>query len=482
MRLVFIIGILFILLAVGLAAETADECAAKYDDCAKKCNDECNQKKYTYCRTYEYSGCALDVFCACNICDIYSGKWCVNDGWMALSSGPYEWYVNCIEGCQTSMESGEDVSTCWADCNAGLNERLQEAKNQVCDDYCRDNDYENGTWSNFNDGVWDTCFCQGDLIEENLDEDLFPDSNDWDGDGVPNNLDWCPEEEGSSRAYGCPDEDSDGVPDFADQCNGETGTWEYAGCAKTLMDDFAETPYQFADWIKYIFSPQGEEVKGLKKVGFIKAVKDKNGIRIWRPSAKKWLRVGVHMSIFEGDRLRTGPDSKAKVIIFNDFQNAQDVFDIRSNTLYEVPGSANYYKGERPIVFWIKGAVKTAHRRLTGQKPNFYVKTPTISTGARGTEYIVEHDPDTLIDTVLVLEGEVEVSGNTTEILTRGQRIIVERGTLGEVETVSQESIEAALSEYEDYDLYISPWVWVLLAVVIIAAGGWFILRKKRVH
>jgi type IX secretion system PorP/SprF family membrane protein len=61
--------------------------------------------------------------------------------------------------------------------------------------------------------------------------------NDKDGDGVPNELDKCPDEKGTKENDGCPgdkadgeDTDGDGVPDSKDKCPEIKGTKENKGC------------------------------------------------------------------------------------------------------------------------------------------------------------------------------------------------------------------------------------------------------------
>lgn len=57
-------------------------------------------------------------------------------------------------------------------------------------------------------------------------------SQDFDKDGVPDDLDLCPKVFGESSFSGCPmlDSDDDGLPDMEDRCPDEAGTYETAGC------------------------------------------------------------------------------------------------------------------------------------------------------------------------------------------------------------------------------------------------------------
>lgn len=53
---------------------------------------------------------------------------------------------------------------------------------------------------------------------------------DKDGDGIPDNLDKCPEQPGSELTGGCPDKDGDGIADIEDDCPDVAGTLKYKGC------------------------------------------------------------------------------------------------------------------------------------------------------------------------------------------------------------------------------------------------------------
>ncbi|MEM1327887.1 MAG: thrombospondin type 3 repeat-containing protein [Bacteroidota bacterium] len=53
---------------------------------------------------------------------------------------------------------------------------------------------------------------------------------DTDGDGVPDEMDQCPEEIGTKELAGCPDMDGDGITDIADACPELPGTEAMLGC------------------------------------------------------------------------------------------------------------------------------------------------------------------------------------------------------------------------------------------------------------
>ena len=66
--------------------------------------------------------------------------------------------------------------------------------------------------------------------DNNESSNLFNNSLDTDGDGVPNHEDDCPATAGTIECKGCPDTDGDGVPDSEDDCPTIAGSIEWRGC------------------------------------------------------------------------------------------------------------------------------------------------------------------------------------------------------------------------------------------------------------
>jgi len=66
------------------------------------------------------------------------------------------------------------------------------------------------------------------------------DDNDRDGDGIPNELDVCPDTFGIAKFGGCPDTDEDGVADKDDLCPEVKGLIEFGGCPDTDGDGFPD--------------------------------------------------------------------------------------------------------------------------------------------------------------------------------------------------------------------------------------------------
>ncbi len=68
----------------------------------------------------------------------------------------------------------------------------------------------------------------------------FPFKRDKDGDGIPDDMDTCPDEPGTSRTKGCPDSDGDGVSNKKDNCPDEPGTAKTFGCPDSDGDNIVD--------------------------------------------------------------------------------------------------------------------------------------------------------------------------------------------------------------------------------------------------
>lgn len=95
-----------------------------------------------------------------------------------------------------------------------------------------------------------------------LDGGVDPSKQDYDGDGVINKDDECPNEKGETQCSGCPcpppgkcpngDSDKDGICDSEDKCPNEFGTKKYNGCkipdsdADWLNDEIDKCPNDFS--------------------------------------------------------------------------------------------------------------------------------------------------------------------------------------------------------------------------------------------
>jgi outer membrane protein OmpA-like peptidoglycan-associated protein len=64
--------------------------------------------------------------------------------------------------------------------------------------------------------------------------------SDMDGDGIPDEVDLCPERPGLDKFFGCPDTDGDGLMDDDDQCPLQPGPIELEGCPDSDGDGVSD--------------------------------------------------------------------------------------------------------------------------------------------------------------------------------------------------------------------------------------------------
>lgn len=157
MKKILILALLILLTSQSLAL-TSEECVETGQQCAQDCEAICGQTKADYCEKFDYSGCALDVFCWCNACGIYDTKWCPQyPDYLSCAEGVKGTYRGCIENCQSKREGGQDVSTCWADCNEELNNKIIDCKQGPCQEFCTEKGFSNGEWAKYTQEYgWDS--------------------------------------------------------------------------------------------------------------------------------------------------------------------------------------------------------------------------------------------------------------------------------------------------------------------------------------
>ncbi len=144
-------------------AGAGEECDGLYKSCAEDCERVCGSARNDYCEVAGYSGCALDVFCWCNACDIYAPKWCALEGYLGCAEGAKATFKGCIEVCNSKLRAGKDVSTCWKDCTDELSKKLgNPCKDGPCRVYCSQRGFSSGMWAAYTrEGGYDSCLCEG---------------------------------------------------------------------------------------------------------------------------------------------------------------------------------------------------------------------------------------------------------------------------------------------------------------------------------
>jgi hypothetical protein len=144
------------------STSVTDKCVELSQTCVEDCAATHEKEKYDYCREFEYSGCALDVFGWCNACaDVYNSKWCKYPEYLGCAEGALATYKGCIDGCNAKRRAGDDVSTCWNDCNTELFDKLgNPCKDRPCQAFCEEKGFDTGVWAKYtSEYSWDSCSC-----------------------------------------------------------------------------------------------------------------------------------------------------------------------------------------------------------------------------------------------------------------------------------------------------------------------------------
>ncbi|MBN1502287.1 hypothetical protein JW930_01980 [Candidatus Woesearchaeota archaeon] len=440
MRTIHFLVILILMSAVYAELSPGEDCAGMYDVCAADCEDECEMTKYEYCQEHGYSGCALDVFCYCNVCNIYDSKWCPEySDYRACAEGIKGTYTGCIKTCQSKREAGSDVSTCWADCNKIFDEKLTECKQVPCHDFCIEKGYETGEWARYTQEYgWDSCLCENKIRDPVPDEPI-------------------------------------GEPEHYQELESDEPT------ASAEID----TDSGIVSKIKWLFSKQPVVTRTI--TARITGVLNKAGISVFREKQNKWTRAGSGTSLYPGDMLKIGDKSRARIEVLEP-NGGRRIVDLLPNTIYTAYSTDPNleYSGQYPVSVITKGIVKVMYRRLTGQKPELYHKTPTVVLGIRGTEFILGHDNETNTDILMVYEGEVEVQGNGDLVIVEaGSQIKFNDGTEGEKQDLDTEEWEALTKDIEYEELYTPsffsiPIVRITGAIVIVIIMLSVLKKRKK--
>jgi hypothetical protein len=134
--------------------------------------------------------------------------------------------------------------------------------------------------------------------------------------------------------------------------------------------------------------------------------------------------------VYLGDTVRTGADSRAKLLMIDDSLVTVSQETELSLKRYLLDHKAKEREG---VLSLLRGKVKVIVARVLGYKGRYEVETRTAVAGVRGTSMVVwtETDPSTgkLTTWVFVLEGELYVTAQgVTKILGAGMIIEVVEG------------------------------------------------------
>lgn len=134
--------------------------------------------------------------------------------------------------------------------------------------------------------------------------------------------------------------------------------------------------------------------------------------------------------VYQGDTLRTGKDSKAKLLMVDDSVLTVAPSTELSLSFYKLDAKEKFREATLKL---LEGKVKILVGKLLGFKGRYEVQTPTSVAGVRGTSMVVWTEKDSTTGKtktyVLVLEGELYVTAmGVTKIVGAGMLVVVEEG------------------------------------------------------
>jgi len=120
-----------------------------------------------------------------------------------------------------------------------------------------------------------------------------------------------------------------------------------------------------------------------------------------------WLPVDTDIPVEEGDRLRTGEDGSAEILM--DDGSVVRMEEGTEITLEELAADCQDQRILSTMALWF-GRILCTVQKLVHRESRFQVRTPTLVAAVRGTDFVVESTTEEETD-VGVFEGDVAVLG-----------------------------------------------------------------------
>jgi len=143
-----------------------------------------------------------------------------------------------------------------------------------------------------------------------------------------------------------------------------------------------------------------------------------------KPGEEDWLPIDNDIAIEEGDRIKTGNDSFAEILM--DDGSLIRLDEDSSTTVTELSVDSEGKKISSRLFLWV-GRILSNVAGFKHRKSKFEVYTKTAVAGVRGTEFVIEAMNSGQTD-VGVFDGEVDVGGVDKEgNLLRRSKILITR-------------------------------------------------------
>lgn len=189
-------------------------------------------------------------------------------------------------------------------------------------------------------------------------------------------------------------------------------------------------------------------------------------VEIYSYAFDKWKGpITSEFPVFPCDWVRTGPQSSSTVFIYTP-SGAEDRIDMSSDTILEIPGLLDIERlpAEIPQESLVTDLIKGTIRWITPETPGermrreqveriresqvFNVRTPTITVGTRGTDFVLRHDQDTKSDFILLNSGKLDIGvAGKNVALSAGQQMFVVNGVASPVQELKPDIWNAVIGQ-----------------------------------
>lgn len=143
---------------------------------------------------------------------------------------------------------------------------------------------------------------------------------------------------------------------------------------------------------------------------------------------KKTTPAKVGSKVYEGDKIKTSQDSRAKIVMSD-----RNVMNLSPETTIEIPVYQNdAASGKKNVeVNLLSGKVRAnVEQNYDGEKNKFQIKTPTAVAGVRGTQFQAGFDPKTKLTSIVTFKGAVAVAAVNAQGRPVGTPVLVKKGEM----------------------------------------------------
>ncbi len=194
--------------------------------------------------------------------------------------------------------------------------------------------------------------------------------------------------------------------------------------------------------VEWIYRPETRQTVAMGKISVVSG-----SVEILTTQSGTWAPANENMPLNLGDKIRTNTDALARIELTSYLTpDGKDIIELSSDTEFLVEDfTITEDSSGKPITTRVADLIKGALHLLTKGWQNgsiFSVKAGTTVCGGRGTEFAAFYDPNTKRAEYSIIEGILDVENKSTgerKTLTAGQFILVDNGSLGQVQPLSRD-------------------------------------------